>query len=1032
MPYDKLAAGGRVLFWSPINGYDLWSTDGTAGGTQFAAKFAEKRFSDAVVGGVTYFFARPTGVNTPESLWRTDGTAAGTWKLKELLNESAGQVRACGQDVYFSTVVGSRSRLWRSDGTAEGTVLVKEFESSRAPLWMTAYKGRVYFSAADSAAGTQFWSTDGTPEGTQVFRSDVVPAAAMTEAKGLLYFSGGSANQGAEPWRTDGTPAGTIQLKDIEAGNFSSSPGSFTEVAGAVLFLADDSLWKTDGTTAGTQQVRLAGFNYLQFPRQLVALGGRAYFTAGLSGQGVELWTSDGTQAGTRMAVDLVPGTGEANIDSLRSIAGRLFFTTRLTTTGNQLWTSDGTQAGTRRLADYKHAAEIVGSGDRAFFTADEGYYGREVYVSDGTFAGTRLAGDAMALPLSADPVVPLVVNHRYYVAATGPLGARTWWSTDGTAEGTVDTGVIKTPTEPHSAQVLGTSLVYYGHSPGSSYQLFATDGSVAGTQSLGVAPGDFRTDPYMTEYKGKLYLSGSQFPDHGIFETRGTPDSTSRLAVARGAVTGIATTDEWLFLAYHDYQWTGEIATLYRSDGTSEGTVPLLRRTEAEAGSYFTDLTSTGRHLFFTQTKPGSPTPVAWTRLYRTDGTPGGEVLLMEQSPGSLHSFFPLGERVFFVGPGNQYGLWVTDGTARGTTKVKDFAPGDSAQGKFNGPVPIAALGDRLLFTASDGASGTELWITDGTPGGTTRVKDIRPGASGSLPVGLAPAAAVFNGWLYFAADDGVSGVELWQTDGTEAGTQRVSDINPGAAGSDPGALAAVGKWLVFAATEPARGRELWRVADLHAPKALSAVFHHDRVSHELIFSFNEHVGASLTPQDIVLRNRSTGSLVSPSQIHLDYDEATHAATFTFPGFPSGVLPDGNYTAFLASDRVADPGGNALADEIEVNFVVLSGDADGDGRVGIADYFAIDRGRALRLSGWANGDFNRSGGRPDADDYMIIDRAFPGLAADSASGGLSLGRPQRAVPVLPAAFPASPFATEPIDDENVWDEHDGSVLDEV
>ncbi|MDX1488869.1 MAG: hypothetical protein R3268_11750, partial [Acidiferrobacterales bacterium] len=80
--------------------------------------------------------------------------------------------------------------------------------------------------------------------------------------------------------------------------------------------------------------------------------------------------------------------------------------------------------------------------------------------------------------------------------------------------------------------------------------------------------------------------------------------------------------------------------------------------------------------------------------------------------------------------------------------------------------------------FSASDGngVNGRELWMSDGTNAGTVLVKDIRSGGGSSNPANL----TVFNGALYFSADDGVNGRELWKSDGTDAGTVSVKDIYP------------------------------------------------------------------------------------------------------------------------------------------------------------------------------------------------------------------------------------------------------------
>ena len=116
---------------------------------------------------------------------------------------------------------------------------------------------------------------------------------------------------------------------------------------------------------------------------------------------------------------------------------------------------------------------------------------------------------------------------------------------------------------------------------------------------------------------------------------------------------------------------------------------------------------------------------------------------------------------------------LWRTDGTATGTGLVKDInttATLNSFPGASGTPFPteFVFFNGAWFFSADDGVTGTELWKSDGTPGGTVRVKDIRSGASSS-PRGF----TVFNNFLYFSADDGVSGRELWKTDGTEANTE-------------------------------------------------------------------------------------------------------------------------------------------------------------------------------------------------------------------------------------------------------------------
>lgn len=145
----------------------------------------------------------------------------------------------------------------------------------------------------------------------------------------------------------------------------------------------------------------------------------------------------------------------------------------------------------------------------------------------------------------------------------------------------------------------------------------------------------------------------------------------------------------------------------------------------------------------------------------------------------------------------------WVSDGTAAGTFRLGDLAPGTTG----SSPELMVVSGGTVFFRAFTPATGWELWKTDGTVAGTMLVEDIVPGPESSEPGDL----VAFGGGILFRACDPGAGCELWESDGTSLGTQRVTEIVPGAVGGLPEELMVVGAQVVFRATTPANGTEPW-----------------------------------------------------------------------------------------------------------------------------------------------------------------------------------------------------------------------------
>jgi ELWxxDGT repeat protein len=139
----------------------------------------------------------------------------------------------------------------------------------------------------------------------------------------------------------------------------------------------------------------------------------------------------------------------------------------------------------------------------------------------------------------------------------------------------------------------------------------------------------------------------------------------------------------------------------------------------------------------------------------------------------------------------------------------VKDIYPSSSITNSITSTNinAIYVSNNLIFFTADDGIHGTELWRTDGTNGGTTIIKDIAPGTVSSNPTSL----TLINNIVFFNAYSPDYGYELWKTDGTSSGTVLVKDIYTGTNNSDPNYLTIFNGQLYFTASDGNTGTELW-----------------------------------------------------------------------------------------------------------------------------------------------------------------------------------------------------------------------------
>ena len=418
-----------------------------------------------------------------------------------------------------------------------------------------------------------------------------------------------------------------------------------------------------------------------------IAFGGKLIFAAKDTTNGMELWQTDGTSAGTSLLGDFISGPSDSNPNGFHIFNNKVYFSAirNLALTKYELYSTDGTISGAISYPEIRNGNGsasprlLTTFGNMLVFTArpsvlnNPSFYGDEIMGFDGnpwTGGGDQIMiKDINAGQSASSPEDYTVLNSLLFFSAETLTGGRELWVTDGTNAGTnlvLDINSGGADSNPKDLVALNNQL-YFTADDGISggRELWVSDGTSAGTQpmkNLNAIADDLDNPENLTVFNNALYFTATH-PTLGteIFKLGGTTITNLKNI----AVGGNHSNPSNLYVS------TGR---LYFSADDGVNGIELWSSTG------FSATTNIVKNI---NTSPSSP-----------DSNPNG--------------FAEYNGKVYFSATDGTNGneLWVTDGTNAGTVMVSNINPSGSSN-----PTDLIVANNLLFFSADNGSAGNELW---------------------------------------------------------------------------------------------------------------------------------------------------------------------------------------------------------------------------------------------------------------------------------------------------------------------------------